>query len=346
MGCGRKPGRSESLAKKDRKSPAAKSPTCKKDKSSANVNGAKKFGSPLAKSKKSPTTNGKKSPMREPKKQLGKKAQKGDVGGPLVDISQIAEFLYYGGEFQKTFSKESGLDDLFEAGELDPKDVWVGYYCLDSNNRLISGKGKTMLTLHWQDLLEHETSGKILRDYFTHHKWSSQHLVDKPIARRGFEEIARRLKSVSGDDAVEVHESPFLWGDGLNNERFPVATEEEDDLRDPSQIKALQYWDGDTLLEKVGDLNKLILEKQVKATDIWVKYESAEATKRDYTVPWFCIVNDGLGHVLKSYFELTNWSSAHLKDKVMKKAYDNLKKCFQDEQLCKKLIGEYNRSRA
>lgn len=125
-----------------------------------------------------------------------------------------------------------------------------------------------------------------------------------------------------------------------------VAKEKLDDLFCPSQIKRLEYWDGNNRVTNIQVLNKKIAEKKLRAEEVWVVYHPADEGGQPignslYVVPWANIVTDGFGHVLTSYLEATNWSSAHLSsNRVMKKAYDSLKFCILDKDLTARMTAE------
>ena len=131
-------------------------------------------------------------------------------------------------------------------------------------------------------------------------------------------------------------------------EESAVAQNVEDDmtlrdLKDPSQISKLLYYDNKTNKEVTSydQLVKKISRKLVDPTAIWVQYEpvteDGSRTEAE-VVPWVGIYADKMGDVLLSYIEKTPRTT---KNKLIKKACTEMKRCMQDENLCAQLIEQH-----
>ena len=114
------------------------------------------------------------------------------------------------------------------------------------------------------------------------------------------------------------------------------------DLKDPSQIIALEYWIDQTKVFSYGELNKKIKQNKINPGAVWVVYrpvgEDGSLQDKD-CVPWVGIHKDKMGDVLLSYCEQTYSTTT---DKLVKKACTQIKKCMKDEAACAHLLERSN----
>lgn len=118
---------------------------------------------------------------------------------PLTNKNQIADFLYFG--YRIVVRSLTELENLVSEGQVNPRDVWVGYYRLEH----VSARNRNKLeVVHWRNLMRSEVHADILRGYFVHHDWSSTHLAGDPVAKRGFEELAKSLRESQGSQETKA----------------------------------------------------------------------------------------------------------------------------------------------